>query len=131
MAFIKCSGGALRETVLWENPNPSSGFEQTTITFSESFLNYLFIRFYWKAGYRNDTIAHIDFPSEDIRNFSPGTVNGACRGAMGSVMGNYTRIRVITCNSDDEIIISRCCSFNASGTENNAVIPIKICGLKK
>ena len=92
MAFIKCSGGAgkLKETLLWENPNPTKQFAEQTITLNGNIFNYEYIKMHCEQTIGNGIIFIYYFKVSDLI-----TDKGINMGGMKGTTGNYGVVRTM------------------------------------
>jgi len=122
-------GGSMSETVLWSNSNTSVDFGQTPLN-NLDFSGYEVIRFYWKnQKTQNDDTDSVysDYLKTDWDNMGELTKPLV---ALGGTSSSASYVRVIYKTSSTGFTIYPAYRLNASGTANQYVIPIKICGLK-
>lgn len=115
------------EETLWENPNPNSNFEQTTL--SVNYEGYEQLRFYYKYSTTDNTIMYIDVDIDMMINFN------SMRALFGIAYNSNIWARTIAgFNSNrNTVLILRCTNAStiASSNPNNSLcIPTKICGLR-
>ena len=116
------------ETVLWENPNPSSDFASgtnVTVTLNQSFADFDVLRVYFKD---NKTDARynrvIDFENPSMLD-TAGNVRFIFGGNVG---GRY----LLQPNADKTTLgISQCFEFYHANTYPARFIPIKLVGVNK
>ena len=132
MAFIKCSGGATRETLLWQNPSPLTTFNIHNITLNDSMRNYDVIRFYHTNYIKNNVRLCTDFPIQMYLLTTKNNTYGAPRANIGgpyySGEGVWARW---TCRIDDyNIYIESGALVGGSGGSNNCAMPYAVTGIK-
>ena len=129
MAFIKCSGGAgkLKETLLWQNPNPTKSFAAQTITLNEPMNTFEFLKIICNYTTSNTTnYFKYCFLITDLMN------NAGCGiniGGLTTMSGNYGKVRTMSqYKSATEIQFLSGHGWN--NTENTAAVPLYVYGLK-
>ena len=139
MAFIKCSGGGkLKETILWENPNPSGNFAAQTITLNyggvtHNISNFDYIRFqYIAANY--GTVASYKgqstFPKEMVIGSIATNINNPIIALGMNDNNKNNHQRFATYESDTQIKFTIAYASNTQYTSNTRSIPTYIYGLK-
>lgn len=127
----KGGGGQMTETVLWTNPSPTTSFTLQTITLSENFTNYDYVRIYLKGSRTDNTECMIEVPSDKLKAavtsvaYRPNIYIGGYDGN-----GTYQYVRRISYITDSSLSINSSYRINAAATNDNLFIPIKITGIK-
>ena len=131
MAFIPMnsgSGGGLTETDLWTNPSPTSSFGSDTVTLSQSYKNfdYLKISFRWSTS--DSTSFSAIIPKATLESNVERTF--AIGGNLSS--SGKARTRVGYASSETSIYISNSYQLvtTTQSANSNYIIPTKISGLK-
>ena len=123
MAFIKCSGGGkLKETVLWTNPDATKSFSESTLSLSQSFKNFDYL----KIIFIYSTTNTFEF---DV-TYSVAGINGLEElrpGSSNVVLGWY--YRNFGYDKNGNFMMSSCVIVSGS-TSNTKLIPKQIIGLK-
>lgn len=118
----------MSETTLWTNSAPTNDFSAQTVTLSDSIQNYKAIRIYYRISKTVSDTYYVDFPKELVLNSL--NANDKPNMVIAAINSNLTYIRIIRYDSNTTYEIKDAYRINASGTQNAAVIPTKICGLK-
>lgn len=122
-------GGALRETVLWNNSNPTSAMgDSVSLSLSDDLNNYKYIKVTFRTSRTNSTESSVIMSIDDFK-----ATAGSAEGSFRLTICAYTTalfVRIIRYNSDTSVVVSRAISFTSSTENNNATIPTKISGLK-
>lgn len=135
---IAASGVAY--TRLWTNDTPTASFASQTLALSDSATNYDALRIVWKYSAGTDVtednwsaddasaIAYI----YDIRSKRDLIVSGQRLPNMGAVFyaASYAYARRAYFSADDAILFGSALRMNASGSDNNILIPLFIDGVK-
>lgn len=120
------------ETILWQNSSPTSAFEAQNLTLSESIddFDYLSITY---AGTISESAPKIKimFTPTDLRKSVASSPNPRIiiSGHYGS--NNYRLDRTLILNSVTSIAVSAASRVGASGTYNQAAIPLSVIGIKR
>ena len=129
----KKGGGTLKETTLWTNPSPSSAFAAQTVTLSQDFTTFDYVRIYWMQGSANTTdVFYIDIPSDVmvesfIQSGNPKPFISLCAWRDDT---NYSMARRVFYSSNTKIQFTTAILMNGTGTNNALIIPTKISGIK-
>lgn len=134
MAYVRSGnsgGGAMSETTLWTNPNPTSAMAQgATIPLSQAYTDFDYIKIVYRLSTSNATEGSVIYPKDDVT----ASVSAAAERRMGIqayLTNNYARIIYrpdnVTTNS---FTISNARQLQGSGTSTSNLIPIKVIGLK-
>ena len=129
MAFIKCSGSKLRETVLWENPSPTSAFTTQTVLLNQSINNFKYLKFYYRISKSNSTE---NFIIISVDNFTLMTYenNSFFGGLTGKISNDNSYCRVIVYKSSTSISIQTATKLKYAAATGDYFIPTKINGMK-
>jgi hypothetical protein len=131
---VKMGGGAESETLLWENPNPTTFFARGTVTLSEGAVNFKRIRFVYRIRTPHTEPldeASVEVPLETLQNCVLGT-NRPMVGLLANTADTYCRTVFLseTDPGDYSVLYFRDTIRVGSSTDNNTtVIPIKIYGI--
>lgn len=112
-------GSSFTKTILWHNNNsPSLGFENQTITTTESGFNYplLIIEFADKAG--------------GVNKLSVMATNTARYGTNSTLLSYYEGYRTVRTETGKTWKVSEGFNISTNTTDNNVVIPLNIIGYK-
>ena len=112
------------ETTLWTNSSPTSSMSATTITLSQNYTNFDYIKVYAKAKNNENVINTTIFDTSEV------TDHAVYFGSKGSSNG---RVRFMTASSGTSLSVSSSyiiTSSQSSSTESAYSIPTKITGLK-
>lgn len=133
MAYVRCSsgGGALSETTLWTNANPTSAMAQgATMPLSQAYTNFNYIKIVYRLSTTNATECSVIYPISEVT----ASVSGATERRMGIqayLTNNYARIIYRPDNATtDSLTISNARQLQGSGTSTTNLIPTEIIGLK-
>lgn len=126
----------MKETVLWTNPSPTSGFTQQSVTLSDNFTNYNYIKVTWAYSISSTTSIGINIyePQQILPLQNPGQTLtlGFMRTVSNNVTYSHWRGMCGVKNVTNQIIIQSCNRLHSGtlDTNNNAVIPLTIVGCK-
>ena len=112
------------EATLWTNSSPTSSMSATTITLSQNYTNFDYIKVYAKAKNNENVINTTIFDTSEV------TDHVVYFGSKGSSNG---RVRYMTASSGTSLSVSSSyiiTSSQSSSTESAYSIPTKITGLK-
>jgi len=121
----KKGGGDMSETVLWTNPNPTSGFSATTVTLSQAVTDFKFFKYVYRVSTTDSTIYSIIMSVEDFVN-SVSSKSRFC--AMCSIGSQH--VRALNYISPTSFQVELAYKVNSVGTTNTAAIPQAFIGLK-
>lgn len=130
---VTCEGGGYAETVLWENPAPTSTFASQTITLSDDITNYDQIEFIYAYDTTNQSGIYVDSIIYKVSDFIslPYTTNIINKFALvNHISGKYV-CRILGYTGNTQITFNTAYWVNVAGSDNTRCIPIKIIGLKK
>lgn len=139
MAYIRCicsNKRTLQETVLWENPNPTSSFATQTITLSDSIMNYNMIRIEGRRSTSIDDYLEVYADPEYLvtcataKTENAGNCGLAASTGAGSTGSRYTRVFVSTTANPDKITVGNEYSMATTTSNNTYAIPTRIVGIK-
>ena len=140
MAFIKCSGGGkLKETILWENPDPSVNFSDQTIIFDyggviHDINDYEYISLKWCKNKTTITdLMEIFFTPENLKkSLEPNTSNtNSCAFAGRNASGlAYVRQIMYKTDTSARLTIGYSLGGTSASTSTQNTIPIIIKGWK-
>jgi len=129
LASLKQKGGGnLTETTLWTNSSPTSGFNASNVTLSDSTNNYKYIKIYWRTSTSNSTIGSIIIDKDTWDTMTEASNHP--KAGIAAYTNSATHNRIIFKVSATEIRVGLCYQVGASTYSANNVIPTKICGLK-
>ncbi|MBO7430407.1 MAG: hypothetical protein J6U56_05275 [Spirochaetia bacterium] len=117
-------------TLLWNNGSSTSSFAAQTITLSQAFTNFRYIRIVFNAATSKTTQASIIVTKEDLQNslWSDNTKPlVSFSGRAPSANAQFTRRIVYV--SATQLQITDCYQFGAATTNNSSTIPLYIYGL--
>lgn len=122
-------GGTLTETVLWNNPSPTSSYGENTISdLSITSYNYIKIRFCRGTSYTTGdaSLYEVMLPIPFDLGENKSEICG-CLAARNSSNGNYLGRRFsITSNT---VWFAQAQRIATSGSDNNSAIPLQIIGI--
>lgn len=136
MAYLPMisGGGAMTETVLWTNLNPSNNFDAQTITVDDDFANYQFIKIeyykstssqYWQ--YYSSTCFDIDEFLDCQNNSQHPKV--AVFGTRATATAPYpVMVRYAYVTDTNKLYIAA--GRQDGGNSNSIIIPKRIIGIK-
>ena len=136
MAFIKCSGGGkLKETILWENPKPTSNFAAQTIMLSQDMNNFDYLAFNIRAITIREYQMKMIYPVIDVKNSNNtgGSYDNTVRWCTspGFTYSGNPYMRGIYYVSDTSIRINDAYPIASTlTTQNSYAIPISVIGMK-
>lgn len=135
LAFIRKKGGGgytPTETTLWTNNSPTSAFTSQTLTLSDDINNYdyLKIRYAFSISVQADVNCNeIIIPvSEFKKSLNPSSANAIIGICGASSTTRYTRF--VFYATDTSITVGSAITSGSSTTNNNAVIPLHVKGIK-
>ena len=112
--------------VLWENPNKKVAFPSQTITLSSSFANFDYLRLEYEqivpADGTTNCRQYIDF-----KPFVSGNLEILCGTYYGTE--RYLKSRTLKCMNETQIRFDG--AFQEGSSEDRAVVPMRIYGIKK
>ena len=130
-------GSKVIEDVLWENPNPSSSFSQTTVTLSNGLSNYDAVRVYVKESPSSNVGADeysetkLDFDSKTSSTGDIMFLSLAIKTPISTYNISVYRAFLYSLSNDTSITILNASGYDASGVNmNSGAIPVKITGVK-
>lgn len=126
-------GATLVETVLWQNPSPSSNFGGQTITLSEDMNNYDYLGISWAYSTSNQSGNGINKLIMSVPDFKKVayTSTAGTYPAVGTFTGTYSYVRNLIRSSDTTIYVGNCYQMSTSTQANGNSIPIQVVGIKK
>lgn len=130
MDFATGIGEHYEETVLWENPSPSSNFSAQTITLSQSMGDFDMLKFEIRTHVSSPITTELIYVPLSYFNSTSSDAN-AYKFVLGVYQFTNLFARETYKSSDTQIYISEARRLNASGTSTDQNIPVKIVGLKK
>lgn len=138
--YIKEVGGAdtffpfsghVDETVLWQNPSPSSTFSGQTVTLSDDIDNYDYIKFEFKGSTQSAWVSvpniSIIYSVEDFKTTSSSNTHTRCAAAA---VGDYNYGRFFNYVNDTAVQFGNSVNISNGSSVNTANIPLKVSGLK-
>ena len=130
MAWYKCGGGgALKETVLWTNPSPTSNLSAADQPLSQSINNFKKLVVYYKVSKSDSAETYVTYDVEEFKNYIVGTANIV--GAIGCRSSSATYARAVYYVDDTTIRFGGCSRIGTTASTNDSLaIPTKVCGLK-
>ena len=112
--------------VLWDNPNKKVAFPSQTITLSSSFANFDYLRLEYEqivpADGTTNCRQYIDF-----KPFVSGNLEILCGTYYGTE--RYLKSRTLKCMNETQIRFDS--AFQEGSSEDRAVVPMRIYGIKK
>lgn len=130
------------EVLLWENLTPTVGFDNQTITLTDDYTNYDYLRFCF-LGYNNGIILsdvyHVEYTKEDIdkwyregQTVAGSTIQYVC-GAIACFYNSkaYARHFRKGATGNNTIYMPRVYQLNGTGTSTTLMLPYQIIGVKK
>lgn len=129
---VNVSGGSLDETLLWENPNPSSSYGENTVTLNDSVQNYDYLRFEFTRGTTNPEIFSVIYTVDELDNTAQNQNGEKLSSPTIFIAGTGYYTRVLAKVSDTSIVFANGKKYTESGTTNSptSLMPYKIFGLK-
>ena len=138
---LSSGGEQYEETLLWENPNPTSNFAQQAVTLSDDINNYDYISVEYKSSKPATIASKVIIPVNDFKAYS-GTTASASDGNKGfrwfigsryqDGSNTYGYVRYVSYTSDTSITITNGYALGTTTTSvQTVVIPYKIYGVKK
>lgn len=128
--MVKSGGGGVTETVLWSNNAPTTAVGQQTVTLSDAFTNYDEIRFYVRKSKTDDSYKDLYASCPTSFSTSYSTLLFSSLGPIEADSNSYSRHLILDTSSPTSVTISTAYKMNASGSNNDYVIPLKITGVK-
>ena len=128
----KTGGGALTETVLWTNPSPTASSTGGTITLSQSYRNFDFIKIVYalNSGATSNT-TEVWVPTSVFSSIGYVGQAGTLRLVLGSsTSAGQGGCRYVAPASDTSIKFSQWYAINSSTENSNMSIIEQICGVK-
>jgi len=124
-------GGKYTETVLWTNPSPNSTMARTTVTLSDDWSNYDYLKIPVKllAADANEAKAYVIIDTATYDSAADVTLNPAITCNVSNV--TYCRRFARVNDTYNQILIFECNRLGNSGTTNGGAIPLQIIGVKK
>ena len=126
LAKLEKKGGAMSETVLWTNPNPSSAFSIQNITLPQSITDFEYIKFVYRISTGNSKTCAVIMSVDDFINTNISTN----RLTMEAYLSSAHYARMVNYNSPTSINIEGAYRINASGNTDAGAIPQEIIGLR-
>ena len=120
------------ETTLWTNSSPTSSFAGQTITLSEIFTNFRYLKIVGRLSTSDSTETVAIYPVDFVKRWNQGTPDG--RGALNVAISgsNYMRnIYIATADIGTYIKLSfdNALKVGATTSANTNVIPTQIIGI--
>ena len=133
MAFIKCSGGGkLKETLLWENPNPTKSFAQQEVILNYDINNFEYLKF-CNIYLTTDTTKGIEILiSPDIfkNQGTSSSVKNTNLCFTGTSADVYKRYIYPIANNSTKIKFGNSIYNDGNSQNNKSLVPTFIYGLK-
>ena len=133
MALIRAltggGGGTPTETILWENPTPTSNFTGATVSLNNSYTNYDEIRVYTRYSTTDSTERYVAVSTTDASGSQYTNRELCCPDAMLNGAG-FTRTVQYISTSPTSVLITRSLAINGKNGADNLCIPTKITGVK-
>lgn len=121
----KKGGGSLKETTLWTNPNPTSDYAaDSTITLSQSYTAFDFIKINYKSIKNSSNILSTLMPVDDFSALTTNTVNLALAVSYNSAVYG----RRLYPKSNTSIFCSGATQWYGTGTNQSLLIPVSVVG---
>lgn len=136
MSYIRCVYKLSKETVLWENPQPTNAFATQTVTLSDDITNYDMLRIEGIATTTNDTYleVYVDplylVTCSTSKSEKAGGCGIAASTGAGSTGSRYTRVLKSTTSAPNKIEFGSEFSMATSTSKNENAIPTRIIGIK-
>lgn len=128
-------GGGMSETILWSNSNPTATFAAQTVTLSQPASDFKYLRIVWNRGGNSTTKKEYkisqDYPM-DNKTLNVGEDNsnfGACQ-RIAEWSSYYGRYAWFPNNNYNSVQFATAYDCNKVGSNNGALIPVAIYGLK-
>jgi hypothetical protein len=118
--------GEFQETILWTNPNPTTGFESRTVNLSESVRNFKYIKATIRKSTTDNTVRGI---IADIDTFTASTTDSPV--SYSFMFGSGRVVRAVRYTTDTSVLFGNALGINSTTAGGvNYCIPYQIIGLK-
>lgn len=118
----------MSETVLWTNASPTSTFNSQTVTLSDDINNYDYIKITYRASTTLTSTLSIMLSLEEWLKTTNAT--GVCYPAIAVRINSVVYARRVSHNTDTDVIFASAIRMNASGANQDYIIPTEVIGLK-
>lgn len=122
-------GATYTETVLWQNPSPSSDFNGQTVTLSDNISNYEYLAIAFTGVKSSTTVVRAVVSVEDLgkMNITSNTPDIRINGTASA--NGYSRYVIKA--SDTTITFGAAYATNTQALDNSRAIPIQIVGISE
>ena len=124
-------GKGYTETVLWQNPSPTSEFVSGNVTLSDSLSNYKYIKIKARAATTNETIWSTIYLVDDFKTFAQNSTVSGCGHIAIMNANNARRSRGLVYVDDTTVNFKVAYEDGNSTLLNTTVIPLQIIGIKE
>ena len=129
LCALRKIGGGMSEKVLWTNANPTSSFNASACSLSESVDNFDYIKVLYRVSTSNSTQGSALWPVATIKTSSGGA--NKIRASFASQNANSViYARIIGYNNAQSLQIGVSSVWGQSLNDNTTVIPLNIIGIK-
>ena len=121
--------GGFSETALWTNSAPTSNFAEQSVTLSQSFTNFDYIKINFRVSTSTSTSGAILVSKEMLQQ---ATGNNVVKPSLCCNSGGTGYARSVNCSSNTSLTIAKAYKFSSTsaGTSTSVAIPTSIVGLK-
>lgn len=128
-AYSTIPKGGFAETTLWTNSSPTSNFAEQSVSLSQSFTNFDYIKIDYRVSTSTSTSGAILVSKEMLQQ---ATGNNVVKPSLCCNSGGTGYARSVNYSSNTSLTIAKAYKFSSTsaGTSTSVAIPTSIVGLK-